>query len=150
MTVCVAALAKDSEAIVLVADKALTYGDNILRPAMQGESGVVKMIEIRNTRWAALFAGNPSIAEEVVRQAESFLDGDAAQADTHEGMMECLKLAYQSVREQAVIDQVLGTRLLTKEALVMRSKDMLPLPDVYFMEVAEQVRKFNVSCSLLV
>jgi hypothetical protein len=34
MTVCVAALAAEGKAIVLVADEALTYGDNVYRPAM--------------------------------------------------------------------------------------------------------------------
>jgi len=150
MTICVAALAEESEAIVLIADKALTYGDNIYRPAMQGESGVIKMIEIKNARWAALLAGSPTVGEQIVTAAESTLAGDPGQGDTHAGMMDCLKTAYQTVREKTVIDQVLGARLLTKEAFIMRGKDYLPLPDVYFLNVATEVADFNANCSLLV
>ena len=69
MTVCVAALANNAKAIVLISDKAITYGDNRFRPAVQGDSGgVEKLLAVGDSGWHALLAGNPTIAEAISRQ----------------------------------------------------------------------------------
>ncbi len=46
MTVWVAALAEKSGALVRIADKALTHGDNIHTPAVQADAGIRKMLRI--------------------------------------------------------------------------------------------------------
>ena len=53
MTVCVAALAADSQAIVCVADKALTYGDRI-----QWDSDSSKILKINPSGTLALISGD--------------------------------------------------------------------------------------------
>lgn len=151
MTVCVAALAEDGKAIILVADKALTYGDNVYRPAMQGESGGIrKILPIGVSKWQALLAGNPTMAEDVVRTA---IEKSASKPDickTVGSMMNCLREAYQEVRQRAVIDGVLKPRLLTLESFINRSRDVVPLQDGYFLDVAKRVVEFALGSSLLV
>lgn len=151
MTVCVAALAIDSKAIVLIADKALTYGDNFSRPAMQGESGgVEKRIEIGNTGWHVLVAGTPTFAEDVIRVAEARIAQNETISDSYPSIMDCMKAAYQAVRESAIVDQILRPNLLTKEDFVSRSNALLPLQDSYFLGIANNVNGFRLDCSLLV
>lgn len=150
MTVCVAALAKDSRAIVMVADKALTYGDNVYRPAMTGETGIVKMLPLGDSGWNALVAGSPTFADLVVRRAANVASADPDVANSVTEMMECVKRAYQQEREQAVIDEVLQPRLLTKELFVARDAKMLPLDSTYLIDVANRIAQYNCDCSLLV
>ena len=100
MTVCVAALANQGKAIVLVANKALTYGDNVYRPAVQGEmGGVEKHIQIGDSGWSALIAGEPTAASNVVRAVEAKLNNNPDIAKSYALMMDCVKQGFQEVRE---------------------------------------------------
>ena len=87
--------------IVVIGDKALTYG-GIARPAMQGETGgIEKMLPIGESSWYALFAGSPSVAEEVVGRVEDAIDADSSIPNFYNQMMDSTKEAYQAAREQA-------------------------------------------------
>jgi hypothetical protein len=66
MTVCVASIAAKRKAIVMVADKAITFGKE--RP-MLADLGIDKMLSIGRTGWHALIAGDSSFAQEVVDEA---------------------------------------------------------------------------------
>lgn len=151
MTVCVAALASEGKAIVLVSDKALTYGDNRFRPAVQGDSGgVEKLLVIGDSGWHSLMAGAPIVAESVIRLVEDQLSIYPDIAKNYGKMMDCAKIAYQRVREQAVVDQVLQPLLLTKETFITRANNLLPLQDKFFSDVAESVWKFSADCEMLI
>src|SRR5208337_3109416 len=68
MTVCIAAFAAKSKAIVLVSDKMLTYGDyNAIQ--MQSDTGVRKLLHLGDSGWEVQFAGDGAFAEKVVYQA---------------------------------------------------------------------------------
>jgi hypothetical protein len=127
MTVCVATLANDGKVIVLIADKALTYGDNVYRPAMQSEGGVKKMLALGDSGWVALLAGDSTAAEQVVEKATQLIEGNPDIAKSHNRIMNCVKEAFQQVREDSVIDAILRPQLLTKELLVARDTSLLPL-----------------------
>ena len=95
MTVCVTALANEGKAIVLVADKALTFGDNIYRPAVQGEmGGVEKYIPIGESGWSALIAGDPTAASNVIRAVEAKLDNNPDISKSYPLMMDCVKEGF--------------------------------------------------------
>ena len=148
MTVCVAALANYGKAIVLVSDKALTYGEF---PAVQGESGgIEKILPIGDSGWQALLSGNTTIAEGIARHMTDALVADPDLAKSYPKMMDCAKSAYQQVREDAVVDQILQPLLLTKTDLISRPNTLLPIPDVLLHDAADQMRKFSAGCSLLV
>ena len=149
MTVCVAALANNGRAVVLVADKALTYGDNIYRPAMTGEGGVEKMLEI-GERWKALLSDDPTVAEQIVGIVRGELEAHPDIGDSHNAMMDAVKEAYQQIREQRVVDEVLRPQMLTKDLWTGRSNTLSPLNEVFVEGVAREVSRFSPRCSLLV
>ena len=150
MTVCIAALAEDSRAIVLVADKALTYG-GITRPALQGETGgIEKMLPIGDTGWSALFAGNPSVAEDVTTRLESKLMDTPTIGESFPDMMEAAKTAFQEIREQGVLDRILTPNLLAKESFLTRTNNLLPLQDDFFVSLAQEVGAFVLGTTLLI
>ena len=150
MTVCIAAVACEGTAIVLIADKALTYG-GITRPAVQGETGGIdKRLPIGESGWNALFAGVPSVAEDVVQRASSKVAAEPSIARSADSMMDCMKVAYQEAREQAVLDQVLSPNMLTKETFAARAATLLPLQDDFFLNVAQSVGGLNLGGDLLV
>lgn len=66
------------------------------------------------------------------------------------GMIACLKTAYKTERESLVNDVVLAPRLLTKELLVSRSNDLLPLGQEFFVEVSDEAKALKTSSQLLV
>ena len=61
MTVCAAALAANSRAIVCVADKAISYGEYI-----QCDSDSSKMVRLDSDKCVALFAGGERDISEVI------------------------------------------------------------------------------------
>lgn len=66
MTVCLATIAEKSRAIVMVSDKAVTYGQKDSLAPMQYDTDVKKVRRIGNTFWYALIAGDPTFALAVV------------------------------------------------------------------------------------
>jgi hypothetical protein len=54
MTVCIAAIAAQSRAIVCIADRALTFAG--ATASAQTDSGVTKIVDIPNTNWCAMFS----------------------------------------------------------------------------------------------
>jgi hypothetical protein len=134
----------------MISDKAITYGDNVYRPAMQSDTGVIKSIQIGRTSWRALVAGDPGFASSVVSAAERMIHAEKAIAASHKSMMECLSSQYARSWEQALQDRVLGPHLLDKTLFAARPSNVQPLSEQYFQTVAKQVEDFSVQCSLLV
>lgn len=101
MTVCIAAIAAKSKAVVMIADKAITYGHE--RP-MQADVGIKKILPVGKTGWHALVGGDPSFAQEVIDTAlEQIVNPEAkglhipGKART---MMHCMRDAYKEVRKR--------------------------------------------------
>ncbi|HUO17900.1 MAG TPA: hypothetical protein VMX38_23185 [Verrucomicrobiae bacterium] len=145
MTVCVAAIAAKSKAIVMIADKAITYGTE--RP-MLADVGIKKILPIGETGWHALIAGDPSFAKEVIdRCVEDISDKgkpqNAAFPATARSMMHCLRDAYKAVRGQVVSDKVLSPLLLTEDKLST-------LPESLQIQMYENMSEVKITCSLLV
>jgi 20S proteasome alpha/beta subunit len=150
MTVCVAALTDDRKTVVLVADKAITYG-GYFRPAVQAESGgIQKMLSIGDSTWKALMSGNATATELIIRRAGLRLAAQPDLAGSLDSMMETVKTAYQEARDQGVDDEVLRPRLLTKELLIARPSTLVPLDSQHFGDVAKRVADFRMGCDLLV
>jgi len=150
MTVCISTIAAKSQAIVMVADKALTYRDGGGRsPAMQFDTGIRKILPIGNSGWYVLIAGDASFAGDVIEQAKSELDRSPSLRSVRV-MMSCMKTAYQRCRESAVTDNILSPNLLNKRLLVARPQSLLPLPSSHYEDVIEDVQGFDAGTSLLV
>jgi len=154
MTVCLAAFAEKAKAIVLVSDKAVTYGgsdeDSSGSGAMQYDTGARKFKRIGETLWYALLAGDPTFALNVVSGAEQIIDQNPDFPKSAMSMMACFKAAYKKRREELVSDRVLSPRLLTKALLVARTSDLLPLDQEFFFAVTEAARNLKTHTSLLI
>jgi hypothetical protein len=154
MTVCLASFAEKAKAIVLVSDKAVTYGggddDSSGSGAMQYDTAVKKVKRIGSTWWYALLAGDPTFALNVVDGAEQIIANSPDLPNTATGMMSCLKVAYKKRREELVSDRVLAPRLLTKDLLVARTSDLLPLDQEFLFAVSAEARNLKTRTSLLV
>jgi 20S proteasome alpha/beta subunit len=154
MTVCLATFAEKSKAIVLVSDKAVTYGgtdqDSSGSGAMQYDTGVKKVKRVGDTLWYALLAGDPTFAVNVIDAAEQIIAYKPDLPNSAIGMMSCFKAAYKKRREELVSDRVLAPRLLTKDLLVARTSDLLPLDQEFLFAVSAEAKNLKTHTSLLV
>jgi 20S proteasome alpha/beta subunit len=146
MTVCIAAIAAKSKAIVLASDKAVTVGQ--LRP-MQSDSSVRKILSIGSSGWKALIAGDPSFAQKVIRHVRTTIP-KGAKSESFTSIMDRMKHSYQEVRKQTVRDEILQPLLLTEELLLARRANLLPLPDVFVQMAADSMRKYRAGSTMLV
>jgi hypothetical protein len=102
MTVCIANVAASSKAIVMVSDKAITYGDtDIDSVRLVSDTEAQKVLRIGHTFWYALIAGEPTFAFDVVEAAAKMIakKPDWKIENRVESMMYCLKSAYQKCRD---------------------------------------------------
>ena len=151
MTVCIANVAAKAKAIVMVSDKAVTYGDKDSIPLVS-DTEARKFLRIGKTFWYALIAGDPSFAFEVVKSAERILAqrDELALSSTVSGMMDCLREAYQDCRQRAVEETVLKPRLFTRKLVVERPVSLQPLPEDVLIALTTLAKDFKTNCSLLV
>lgn len=147
MTVCVGAFAERSQAIVLVSDKALTYGGP--QAPMQSDSDIKKIVPIGRTAWRAAIAGDPGVAEKIIRVAATEISKHPEVSRSCSSMMGCLERAFQDVREKTVVDEVLRPRLLTKDFYIARGNTLLPLHDDLFLDTAQRIDELRIDCELL-
>lgn len=146
MTVCVAAFAAKSEAIVLISDKAVTLGP------MVSDTPICKMSQVGDTRWFALISGQISIADAVLLRCEEGLASEPSSADSLISMMKVASGAYADIYEDELIGQVLRPKLLTKTDAFQRARRLLPLSDELNREISRDREWFegNWSCELLI
>lgn len=146
MTICVAALAAKRRAIVMVADKAITFGRE--RP-MQADLGIKKLLPVGSTGWYALVSGDSTFAQQVVDRTVEIISDEAkpenkAFPGSLKMMMSCMKVACKSVRRQWVVDRFIAPRLLDEK------DPYAGLPDEYIIELSGSIAQHEISCSLLV
>jgi hypothetical protein len=152
MTVCIATVAAESRAIVMVSDKAVSYSGSGAVIPLVSDTEAKKFLRIGDTHWYALIAGDPTFAFEVVKTAERTLAKqiDKQLSDSVGGMMYCVRAAYRKQREASVEEQILRPRLLNKNLVVARPMTMQPLTEDVFLAVITLAKDYKTKCSLLI
>lgn len=122
---------------------------------MQSDVGIKKVRRISKTHWHALIAGDPTFALKVVEKVETIFKAhkDKDGTDLSKSVsttMKAFENAYQTARGEFVRDTVLSPRLLTRDLLYARSKDLLPLDPEFSSEVSDACQLANPNPSLLV
>jgi hypothetical protein len=149
MTVCAAAFAGKSKAIVAVTDKAITYGSSL---PIQSDTTVKKVIPIGQSGWHVLLAGNPSFATAVARKAEQLMATkefkDCAASEV--SMMLCMEHAFTDCWEALAEKVVLKPSLLTTDLWQKRGTELQPLPKEVVEKINSRFEKFGVRTTLLV
>ena len=149
MTICAAAFAEKSKAIVAVTDKAITYGSQL---AIQSDTTIKKVISIGQSGWHVLLAGNPSFATAVVRKAERLMTTKEFKscATSEVSMMSCMEHAFTNCWEALAEKVVLQPSLLTTDLWRKRGRGLQPLPKEVVEKVNARFEKFGVRTTLLV
>jgi len=136
MTVGLAALARRGMAIVIMADRRLTYASDDLHT----ESWKPKLIPV-SEGWHVLFSGEPTLAEGVVGRARS----NAEPISTVAKLGRALQFYYETEMDR----RVFMPRRLTRDLYLARKSDMLELPDRYRQEVDNEIANLPFDCTLL-
>jgi hypothetical protein len=141
MTVCVSALASNEEAIVCIADKALSYGDHF-----QWDSDSIKMLPVNPSGSLIMFAGGERgtskvLARILARESEV---GTTTVADT----TKLLEAEYKAAKDELVEQLYLAPRLLKRSDYLDAVKGAAINP--YIKSVAEEIDAFDMDCQLLV
>src|ERR1035437_465271 len=150
MTVCIGALAAKSKAIVMVADKAITYTSYSSALLQWDVTGLCKILPIGASSWHVLMGGDPIFALQVIHACETSLLDNPGEAGNVWSMMDCVAAGDASAREKRVEEAVLRPRLLDKDALVRRDAALAPLDQRLADSVADAVGQFQIDCDLLV
>jgi len=142
MTVCIAALAEDSKAIVCVADKALTYGGII-----QWDADSTKIVQLGLGRPVVLTSGGEEEISRVVRS----LHAQIGSARTITQFVSCCEKSHKDCYQDLLQKKLLDSRLLTRKEYVsgITGSDINP----YMQSLAESVVEYGedqFSCGLLV
>lgn len=136
MTVGLATLARGGRAVVLMADRRLTYGAGDLH----AETWLPK-IHDAGGGWHVLFAGDATLAEVIV--------GGARNDTTETSVISKLGRAMNRVRDSEVERTILMPRLLDRRSYAMRPADVQPLGGGLQADLDEQIRAFQLNCTLL-
>ena len=141
MTICVAAIAKDYKAIVCVADKALSYQDQI-----QWDSDVSKMIQINPSGTLLMFSGDESPISKVM--AALYAKGKELWYKQRSEIVKVCEDEYKGVMDAMIEAKFLTPRLL-KRADYTTALTGTAINSC--MEgLAEEVANFELQCDLLV
>src|ERR1700735_3343325 len=97
LTVCVAAIAAESDALVLISDKAVTRG------FMVSDTSICKMSRIGDSPWHALISGDISICDEVLQRSEEALAKKKEDTDSYVSMMRLVSKASADAYEANLI-----------------------------------------------
>jgi hypothetical protein len=145
MTVCIAAIAAKSKAIVCIADRALTFtgwGADAVT-----DSGVSKIIDLPGN-WCALFSCESltfpkRILDRVTRatSTKAFVTLQEMETVTKEAFTHCW---WEELEEQILVP--LG---LTKDDLMSRPSDVQSLDSGLVMKITERMTEHKQSCSII-
>ena len=157
MTVCIAAIAAQSKAIVLVADKSVSYLDERGNVRQRFDVAFEKIRQLKAPGWAALISGPMDFGVNVAQLADAnfYVEAGATATDDNgivilRPLSEHMKSAYQICRRQEVIDRVLAPRLLSKEWFDTKvNEGASKKNDDYFLEIESLVANFDNTSSIL-
>jgi 20S proteasome alpha/beta subunit len=146
LTVCVAAFAAKSQAIVMISDKAITLGD------MVSDTSICKVSRIGDFPWYAMIAGDIGTADEILTRVTLALEKKREIADADYSMMGTVSRIYADVYQEHLIAEVLTPKLLTKEAAFYREKPLLRLNEKLEDEITTDRQGFENrwGCEILV
>lgn len=147
MTICIAALAERSKAIVMVADKAITYGS---AAPMQAETTARKIVPVGDSGWYTLMAGDTTFAGDVIEKGKNLIAAHAGIQDSVSGMMRCMKEAYQRCKETEIEGTILRPNLLTKTLIIARPATLLPLQSNLNDKISKAIAEHNCETDLLI
>ena len=148
MTVCIAAIAAKSKAIVCIADRALTFAG--VNASAQTDSGVTKIVDIPNTKWCAMFSGDDlTFPERVLGLVASDIAKEKRKQCDRAKMETVVKAAFEACWNREVEDQVLKPKILSIAALSADPKDVRLLDSTYLDALAGQIADFKHNCSML-
>ena len=150
MTVCIGALAAKSKAIVLVADKAITYTSHSSALLQWDVTGLCKIVQIGTSCWYVMLGGDPTFALQVIKTCETDCADNLEVTGCVWKMMDCLAGAYASVRKQRIEESILRPRFLTVDDLIRRDPNLPPLDPTLLQTVNTAVDQFCIDCDLLV
>lgn len=148
MTVCIAAIAAKSKAIVCIADRALTFSG--VMASAQSDSGVTKIVDIPNTQWCAMFSGDDLTFPERVLGlvAAELAKGKRNQCD-RATMESVVKSAFEKCWNREIEDQLLKPKLLKIASFTDNPRDARLLDTAYLNALSEQIAEYAHNCSIL-
>jgi hypothetical protein len=151
MTVCLAGVAAGGRAIVMMADRMITYGESTFEGdvAIPKMRGLTTRADLPAFGWFCMFAGDPTIADEVVDRVRRSFD-DRTKAPTAREAMETVQKEYAFVRDEQAEREVLGSRLLTRKQWAERSKNDAPLDPALVEKIDKDLMEYDLCLSLLV
>lgn len=151
MTVCIAAIAAKSKAIVCIADRALTFAG--ATASAQTDSGVTKIVDIANTRWCAMFSSDDLAFPEYVLRIVSREVGKKRRNEIDRAVMEdAVKTAFFEQWQFEVEDRVLKPKLLTRESLTatpLETRDARLLNTEYLNILAQEMAEHRNNCCMI-
>lgn len=140
MTVCIAALAADSKAIVCVADKALTYGGYI-----QWDADSAKMIPLNPSGTLLMFSGDEEGTSRILGAIlASEMEIGAGKAHSKAW----LEKNYKEALEELIEIKFLSRRLLNREAYLKA----ITATEInsYIQKIAREIDGYDANCDILV
>lgn len=140
MTVCIAALAQESKAIVCVSDTAISYGDTI-----QWDSDSTKVFELNSSGTLVLFAGSEELTSRVLGRVVAKADEIG---DDIPQTRKVLEMEYREALQELIEARCLAPRLLSREDYIKSISQQEINP--FIRGIADEVKAFVPDCALLV
>jgi hypothetical protein len=151
MTVCIAAIAAKSKAIVCIADRALTFAG--ASSSAQTDSGVTKIVDIPNTRWCAMFSSEDLAFPERVLGIVTREIGKKKRDEINRAVMElAVKAAFYEQWQLEIEDRILKPKLLTRESLTaipLETRDARVLNTEYLNILAQEMADHRNNCCMI-
>ncbi|HEV2160636.1 MAG TPA: hypothetical protein VGR52_00140 [Stellaceae bacterium] len=146
MTVCIAAVAAGAKAIVVVADRSISYIQNG-QTRFKADEGVRKIRDLSGG-WVAAISGPLDFGEFVIFDADQMYLA-AQEARKPISMPDCVKLAYQKIRKKYVIDMVLKPKMLSEEWFDEKIKNPISRTDDFFNAVVKEINDLFVETTIM-
>jgi hypothetical protein len=151
MTVCIAAIAARSRAIVCIADRALTFAG--ATASAQTDSGVTKIVNIPNTQWCAMFSSEDLAFPEYVLRIVAREVGKRKRREIDRTVMEdVVRAAFYEQWQFEVEDRVLKPKLLTRASFTEippESRDARILNTEYLSTLAQEMSDYRNNCCMI-
>jgi hypothetical protein len=141
VTVCVAALAVNGRTIICVADKAISYGEQI-----QWDSDSTKIVKLNPSGSLVMFSGDEQATQKVLANMLSV--SDQIKGKTKAELIKLCEEQFKDAVDDLIVGLFLKPRLLTKEDYInaitgTKINDMM-------RSLADEIKKYEVDCGLLV
>ncbi len=145
MTICIAAFAAKSRAIVCIADRALTYPG--FGTYTETDSGIPKIVDLPG-HWCAMFSCDGiAFPKRVLDRVTSHLK--SIDTVTRVEIEKSAKQAFNEVWRQEIEDQILKPSLLTIDTYANRPDGMQPLDPALTMKIAKEISEYKQNCSII-